>query len=97
MCNRRLSAIARCNHSDNNDDNPEIALVIDHNLPQCDGWRIASGASQHMTFDKKGMHKYVAFTDPLKLKYLTTVYYWLMGKEISMFQYMMGQRKWNCS
>ena len=56
------------NYDDNNDDNPEIALVIDHNLPQCDGWWIDSGASQHMTFDKKGMHKYVAFKDPLKVK-----------------------------
>ena len=25
------------NYDDNNDDNPEVALVIDHNLPQCDG------------------------------------------------------------
>ena len=56
------------NYDDNNDDNPEIALVIDHNLRQCDGWWIDSGASQHMTFDKKGMHKYVAFKDPLKVE-----------------------------
>ena len=56
------------NYDDNNDDNPEIALVFHHNLPQCDGWWIDSGASQHMTFDKKGMHKYVAFKDPLKVK-----------------------------
>ena len=56
------------NYDDNNDDSPEIALVIDYTLPQCDGWWIDSGASQHMTFDKKGMHKYVASKDPLKVK-----------------------------
>ena len=42
-------------------------MVVDHNLPH-DEWWIDSGASQHMTFDKNVIRKYVTFKDPLKVK-----------------------------
>ena len=49
-------------------DSPEIALVTDHGLPEYDEWWIDSGASQHMTFEKKGLRDYVEFKDPLRVK-----------------------------
>ena len=49
-------------------DNPEIALVTDHGLPEYDEWWIDSGASQHMTFEKKGLRDYVEFKDPRRVK-----------------------------
>ena len=42
-----------------------------------------------MTFDKKGMYKYVAFKDPLKVKLADNSIILAYGQDISMFQYMM--------
>jgi len=55
-------------HNSDDDNNPEIALVIDHDLAQYNEWWIDSGASQHMTFDKNGLHKFIICKDPLKVK-----------------------------